>query len=95
MRQPGILGEMVAQQRGYYQQIHQTFSPLPVWDAPYRAREVIGVQALINISVALCLVPTKGLPLPLVSYGGTSALTTLLALGLLLNVNMRRFKLFY
>jgi cell division protein FtsW (lipid II flippase) len=33
--------------------------------------------------------------LPLVSYGGTSAMTTLIALGLLLSVNLRRFKLFY
>jgi arsenite-transporting ATPase len=48
--QPGILGEMVAQQRGYYQQIHQTFAPLPVWDAPYRAREVIGVAALAQLA---------------------------------------------
>src|SRR5487761_72066 len=38
MSQPGIFGEMIEQQRGYYQQIHQTFSPLPVWDAPYRSR---------------------------------------------------------
>ncbi|HEX8982085.1 MAG TPA: TRC40/GET3/ArsA family transport-energizing ATPase [Ktedonobacterales bacterium] len=46
----GIFGEMVAQQRGYYQQIHQTFSPLPVWDAPYRSREVIGVEALAQLA---------------------------------------------
>jgi arsenite-transporting ATPase len=46
VQQPGILGEMVAQQRGYYQQIHQTFDPLPVWDAPYRSREILGAEAL-------------------------------------------------
>lgn len=48
---------------------------------------LIGVQALINISVALCLLPTKGLPLPLVSYGGSSLLTSLTAVGVLLNLS--------
>lgn len=51
--QPGIFGEMVEQQRGYYKQIHQTFSPLPVWDAPYRSREVIGVQALAQLAAEI------------------------------------------
>ena len=50
---------------------------------------MIAVQALINISVALCLVPTKGLPLPLVSYGGSSLMTSLIAVGLLLNLSQR------
>jgi len=48
---------------------------------------LIAVQALINISVALCLLPTKGLPLPLVSYGGWSLLTSLVAVGVLLNLS--------
>lgn len=48
---PTLMDEMVAQQRGYYQQIHQTFAPLPVWDAPYRAREVIGLEALAQLAV--------------------------------------------
>ncbi len=48
--QPNLLDEMVAQQRGYYQQIHQTFAPLPVWDAPYRSREVIGLEALAQLA---------------------------------------------
>src|SRR5579872_1123074 len=50
---------------------------------------LIGVQALINISVALCLVPTKGLPLPLVSYGGSSLITSLIAVGMLLNLSQQ------
>jgi arsenite-transporting ATPase len=45
-----LLREMVAQQRGYYEQIHQTFAPLPVWDVPYRSREIIGVEALADLA---------------------------------------------
>ncbi len=50
---------------------------------------MIGIQALINISVALCLLPTKGLPLPLVSYGGSSLVTSMIAIGLLLNFSQQ------
>ena len=50
---------------------------------------MIGIQALINMSVALCLVPTKGLPLPLVSYGGSSLIASLMAVGLLLNLSQQ------
>jgi cell division protein FtsW len=46
-------------------------------------------QALINMSVALDLGPTKGIPLPLVSYGGSSLLSSMMMLGLLLNVSQR------
>jgi cell division protein FtsW len=44
-------------------------------------------QAIVNMSVVLGLLPTKGIPLPLVSYGGSSLLTNLLALGILLNIS--------
>jgi len=50
---------------------------------------LIGVQALINVSVALCLLPTKGLPLPLVSYGGSSLITSMIAVGMLLNLSQQ------
>ena len=46
---------------------------------------MIGVQGLVNISVALSLLPTKGIPLPLVSYGGSSLVTSLMGIGVLLN----------
>lgn len=50
---------------------------------------MIAVQALINVSVVLCLLPTKGLPLPLVSYGGSSLVASLIAVGLLLNFSQQ------
>jgi cell division protein FtsW len=47
----------------------------------------IVVQALINMSVVLGLAPTKGFPLPMISFGGSSLLSTLLSLGMLLSVS--------
>jgi cell division protein FtsW len=47
----------------------------------------IVAQALFNISVVLSLVPTKGIPLPFISYGGSSLVPTLAAVGILLNVS--------
>jgi len=49
----GLLGEMATQQRGYYEQIHTTFAPLPVWDVPYRAREILGVDALAELGATI------------------------------------------
>jgi rod shape determining protein RodA len=66
------------------------------------ARDLLGVylamgmaalfacQVLINIGVVLGLMPTTGVPLPLMSYGGSSLFTTLAGMGLVLNVWMRR-----
>jgi cell division protein FtsW len=50
---------------------------------------MIAIPALINVSVTLCLLPTKGLPLPLVSYGGSSLLVSLCAVGMLLNFSQQ------
>ncbi len=47
----------------------------------------IVVQALFNISVVLSMVPTKGIPLPFISYGGSSLVPTLAAVGILLNIS--------
>jgi len=47
---------------------------------------MIVLQAFINISVVLGLMPTKGIPLPFVSYGGSSLFVTLACVGVLLNI---------
>jgi rod shape determining protein RodA len=72
-------------------------------DTARRARDrlgtylVVGVlssftfQVLYNISMSAGLAPVKGLPLPLMSYGGSSLIATLAGFGLILNVRMRRF----
>ena len=49
----------------------------------------IVVQALFNVSVVLSLVPTKGIPLPFISYGGSSLVPTLAAVGILLNISQQ------
>ena len=48
---------------------------------------MVVVQACINISVVLGMMPTKGIPLPFVSYGGSSLFVTLACVGVLLNVS--------
>jgi cell division protein FtsW len=48
---------------------------------------MFGVQALVNLAVALAILPTKGLTLPFVSYGGSSLLVNAVAAGILLNIS--------
>jgi cell division protein FtsW len=48
---------------------------------------VITMQALLNVSVTIALLPTKGIPLPFISYGGSSLVVTLCACGVLLNIS--------
>jgi cell division protein FtsW len=45
------------------------------------------VQALFNISVVISILPAKGIPLPFISYGGTSIIVTMFAVGILLNIS--------
>jgi cell division protein FtsW len=45
------------------------------------------LQAFVNMSVVLGLAPTKGIPLPLVSAGGSSLLINLVGVGVLLNIS--------
>ena len=50
---------------------------------------MIVCQAMINLGVVLALLPTKGLPLPFISYGGTAVVTALAASGILLNISQQ------
>lgn len=54
---------------------------------------MIGFQILQNIGMDIGLMPITGIPLPFMSYGGTSLLTNIIAIGLVLNVGMRRKKI--
>ena len=66
---------------------------------PFGTILVVGVtsmffwQVIINIGMTMGLMPVVGVPLPFVSYGGSSVLTTAIGIGLLMNVSMRRFLL--
>jgi cell division protein FtsW len=50
---------------------------------------MVVIQALFNISVVIALLPTKGIPLPFISYGGSSLFMTLAAVGVLLNITQQ------
>jgi cell division protein FtsW len=62
---------------------HDPFARL----AAFGITVTILLQAFFNISVVLSLVPTKGIPLPLISHGGTSLFCTLASIGVLLNIS--------
>jgi cell division protein FtsW len=50
---------------------------------------MIGIQAFFNMSVVLGMLPTKGIPLPFISYGGSSLFVTLACVGVLLNITQQ------
>jgi len=52
---------------------------------------ILGFQVLVNTSMVIGYMPVTGIPLPLISYGGSSIAFAFLALGLVMNVRMRRF----
>ena len=53
---------------------------------------MVAVQVLINVGMVTGLLPVVGIPLPLMSYGGSSMVVSMMALGLLLSVRMRQFQ---
>lgn len=53
---------------------------------------MVGIQAIINFAVSTGLMPTKGLPLPFVSYGGSALFINMAAAGILVNISMRQEK---
>jgi rod shape determining protein RodA len=52
---------------------------------------VLIFQIAVNVGMVVGLMPVTGIPLPLMSYGGSSVLFTFLALGIVMNVRMSRF----
>ena len=48
---------------------------------------MLGLQAMINIAVVTGTIPVTGMPLPFFSYGGTSLIANLMAVGILLNIS--------
>lgn len=56
---------------------------------------LIGLYVFINIGMALGLTPVVGIPLPFMSYGGSALLTNFAMAGILTNIRMRRFEIFY
>ncbi|HUF93424.1 MAG TPA: rod shape-determining protein RodA [Candidatus Limnocylindria bacterium] len=56
------------------------------------ATALFATQVIVNVGMVTGLLPVVGIPLPLMSYGGTSMLVSLMTLGLLLSVRMRQFQ---
>ncbi|MGF7186168.1 rod shape determining protein RodA [Desulfitispora alkaliphila] len=52
-------------------------------------------QVFVNVGMTIAITPITGLPLPFVSYGGSAMVSNLLAIGLILNVNLRRQKILF
>ena len=48
-------------------------------------------QIVINIGMVMGLMPVVGVPLPFISYGGSSIITMMICIGILMNISMRRF----
>jgi rod shape determining protein RodA len=69
----------------------QTASDLPGTFIIMGVVAVILFQIAVNIGMVVGLMPVTGIPLPLMSYGGSSILFTFLALGIVMNIRMRRF----
>jgi rod shape determining protein RodA len=53
------------------------------------------IYSFINIGMTLGLMPVVGIPLPFISYGGTAILSNLIAIGILINIRIRRLELFH
>ena len=56
---------------------------------------MIAFHVLVNVGMTTGVMPVTGIPLPMFSYGGSNMITNLAAIGLVLNVNMRRQKIMF
>jgi rod shape determining protein RodA len=52
---------------------------------------MFAIQMFVNVGMVIGIMPITGIPLPLLSYGGSSILSTFAAIGLLESIHMRRF----
>ena len=52
---------------------------------------MFAIQMFVNVGMMIGIMPITGIPLPFLSYGGSSMLANFIAVGLLLNIHMRRF----
>jgi cell division protein FtsW (lipid II flippase) len=68
------------------QRTQDTFGSLLAYGLTF----LLGLQVFINISMNMGIAPVVGLPLPLMSYGGSSVLVTFIALGILVNIDRTR-----
>jgi rod shape determining protein RodA len=69
----------------------QQASDIPATFIVMGVAAVLLFQIVVNIGMVVGLMPVTGIPLPLMSYGGSSILFTFLALGIVMNIRMRRF----
>jgi rod shape determining protein RodA len=53
---------------------------------------MFAIQMFVNVGMVIGIMPITGIPLPFVSYGGSSMIANFMGIGMLLNIHMRRFK---
>jgi len=56
------------------------------------ATTIIGIHVIINVGMTVGIMPVTGIPLPLISYGGSSIISMLLLIGMIINTSVRRYK---
>lgn len=71
---------------GIASRTNDRFGKLLAWGISF----MLGIQILINLAMNMGLAPVVGIPLPLMSYGGSSMVVTFIALGILVNIDRRR-----
>ena len=83
----GLYFSLLLRSFSIVQQTHDRFSAFVTMGIT----SMIAIQVLINTGMAMGLLPVVGVPLPLFSYGGSSMISTITGIALLLNIRMRRF----